>query len=59
MKDGHEDVAHRADILDIDDEAVCRSLDNAQSVGGPARKIIDLFEVMVVAFRKNRGSPAK
>src|SRR4029077_7057054 len=50
MKDWYEEIAHRADVLDIDDEAVRRSLGNVHAVDDLARKVIDLFEVEYVAF---------
>src|ERR1700722_14678895 len=50
MKDWYEEIADRADVLDFNDEAVRRGLDNVHSVDGLARKIIDLFKVEHVAF---------
>ena len=46
----HEEIAHRADVLDVEDKPLRRSLCNVDSVGGLARKVIDLFEVEYLAF---------
>ena len=45
MKEGHQEVAHRADILDLEDEPIHGSLSNVQTVDGRAGKIVGLFEV--------------
>ena len=45
MEEGHKEIAHDADVLDIEDEPVWRSLCNVHSVDGLARKIVDLFQV--------------
>src|SRR5271166_3153637 len=45
VKDRDEEMAHRADVLHIEDEAPGRSLYNVHSVDGLARKVVDLFEV--------------
>src|ERR1700730_4152793 len=50
VKDGYEVIAHRADVLDIEDKPVRRSLDNVHSVDGFARQVIKLFEVEHLAF---------
>src|SRR5216683_7900067 len=50
VKDGYEVIAHRADVLHIEDDPGRRSLDNVHSVDGFARKVIDLFEVEHLAF---------
>src|ERR1700730_19257669 len=50
VKDRYEVIAHRADVLDIEDQPARRSLENLQSVDGFASKVIDLLEVENLAF---------
>jgi len=50
VKDRDEEIAHRADVLHIEDESPGRSLYNVHSVDGLARKVVDLFEVEHLAF---------
>jgi len=45
-----EEIAHRSDVLDVEDKPLRRSLCNVDSVDGLARKVIDLFEVEYLAF---------
>src|SRR5579872_7313084 len=40
VEDRYEEIAHRADVLDIEDEPVRRSLSNVHSVDGFASKVI-------------------
>src|ERR1700680_3433222 len=49
-KDRDEEIAHRADVLHIEDESAGRSLYNLHSVDGLARKAVDLFEVEHLSF---------
>jgi hypothetical protein len=51
MEKRYEEIVHRADVLDIDDEPVRRSLCNVHSVDGLARKVINLFKVEYFAVR--------
>src|SRR5579864_8213229 len=50
VEESYEEIAHRAEVLDIEDEPVRRSLGNVHSVDGFARKVIDLFKVENLAF---------
>ena len=50
MKESYEEIVHRADVLDIDDEPVRRGLCNVHSVDGLSRKLIGLFKVEYFAF---------
>ena len=43
MKKCHEETAHDADILDLENEPVRRSLRNVHLVHGRAGEVIDLF----------------
>jgi hypothetical protein len=45
MEKRYEGIPDGADILNVKDEPVCRNLRNVDSVDGPAREIVDLFEV--------------
>ena len=45
MEERHEEIAHRADVLHVEDQTVRRGLGNAHSVGGRAGEIIGLFQV--------------
>src|ERR1700674_364823 len=50
VKDRYEVIAHRADVLDLENEPARRSLNNLHSVDGFASKIIDLLEVEHLTF---------
>src|ERR1700730_16417467 len=50
VKNRYEEIADRADVLDIEDEPVRRSLSNVHSVDTFAGKVIDLFKVEYLAF---------
>src|ERR1019366_7970991 len=50
VKESYQEIANRADVLNIDDEPVHRSLRNMHPVDGLARKVIDLFKVEYRAF---------
>jgi hypothetical protein len=45
VKDRDEEITHRADILDIEDQPVRRSLGNAHSVDTFASKVIGLLKI--------------
>src|SRR5271157_1813387 len=50
MEECHNEIPHDADIFNIEDKPVRRSLCNAQSVDGIAGEVIDLFKVEYLAF---------
>ena len=56
-EDRYEEMAHCADVLDLEDEPVRRCLSNVHSVDGFARKVIDLFKVEHLAT--NAGTTKK
>ena len=50
VEESHQEIADRADVLDIEDEPVRRSLRNVHSVDGLARKVVGLLKVEYLAF---------
>ena len=46
MKDRYEEVPHRADVLERDDEPIGRRLGHVQAVRRGAGQIVDLCEVV-------------
>jgi len=50
VEERHKEIAHEADIFDVEDEPVCRSLCNVHSVDGFAGKVVNLFQIEHLAL---------
>ncbi len=50
VQDRYQQVAHRRDVLNVENQPVGRSLGNVHSVDSSAGDVIDLFEVEYLAF---------
>ena len=56
VEERHKGIAHEADVLDIEDEPVRRSLCNAHPVDGFAGKVVNLFQIEHLALLHLIGS---